>query len=357
MTAREGVIVTALMAEMIVETAIVTANWRKNWPVMPPMNAQGTNTALSTRAIARIGPGHFIHRLDRGCSHVEARGHQPLDVLQHHDGVVDHDADRQHQAEERDVVQAEPQGGHDGERADQRHGHIDHRQDHGPPVLQEHQHHDPDQHHGFQQGLEHVGDRLADERRGVVGDAVFHSVGKAGLQLFHLGLHPLGDVERVGSGELVDGKADGGVAVEGAGLVVVLAPISTRATSRSRTTASEGLGRAREAAEEPDDVVLRALPIRWLFAVAELPPPPAAPPDVVPTVVVAPPPVVPPPPARAPPPGAPRPVNEPMPGRLGFKMTVVGSVIVIDAVLVAVLVVPLSHRRLQVVLSDRSSAD
>ena len=31
-TARDGVMVRALMAEMIVETAIVTANWRKNWP-------------------------------------------------------------------------------------------------------------------------------------------------------------------------------------------------------------------------------------------------------------------------------------------------------------------------------------
>ena len=29
-TAREGVIVRALIAEMIVDTAIVTANWRKN---------------------------------------------------------------------------------------------------------------------------------------------------------------------------------------------------------------------------------------------------------------------------------------------------------------------------------------
>ena len=55
-TAREGVMVTALTAEMTVETEIVSANWRKKWPVMPPMNAQGTNTAHSTRATATIGP-------------------------------------------------------------------------------------------------------------------------------------------------------------------------------------------------------------------------------------------------------------------------------------------------------------
>ena len=46
----------ALMAEITVETEIVTANCRKNRPVMPPMNAQGTNTAHSTRATAMIGP-------------------------------------------------------------------------------------------------------------------------------------------------------------------------------------------------------------------------------------------------------------------------------------------------------------
>ncbi len=55
-TAREGVIVMALRAEMTVDTEIVTANCRKNNPVMPPMKAHGTNTAHSTRATAMIGP-------------------------------------------------------------------------------------------------------------------------------------------------------------------------------------------------------------------------------------------------------------------------------------------------------------
>ncbi len=48
--------VSALIAEMIVETAIVTANCRKNWPVMPPKKQHGTNTELSARVMARIGP-------------------------------------------------------------------------------------------------------------------------------------------------------------------------------------------------------------------------------------------------------------------------------------------------------------
>src|SRR5947209_628166 len=48
-TAREGVMVMALTAEIIVETAMVTANWRKNWPVMPPRKQQGIKTELKTR--------------------------------------------------------------------------------------------------------------------------------------------------------------------------------------------------------------------------------------------------------------------------------------------------------------------
>ena len=55
-TAREGVIVSALIAEMIVDTAIVTANWRKNCPLMPPRKQQGMNTALKTSVIASTGP-------------------------------------------------------------------------------------------------------------------------------------------------------------------------------------------------------------------------------------------------------------------------------------------------------------
>ena len=91
---------------MIVETAIVTANWRKNWPVMPPRKQHGMNTEQSTSVMASTGPGDLLHRLDRGRARVEAGRDQPLDVLQHHDGVVHDDADGQHQAEQRQVVQA-----------------------------------------------------------------------------------------------------------------------------------------------------------------------------------------------------------------------------------------------------------
>ena len=101
-------------------------------------------------------------------------------------------------------------------------GHVDHRQDHGPPVLEEDQDDEADQDHRVAEGLEDLADRLADVRRGVVGDVVVDPVGEPRLELLHLGPHAVGDVQRIGSGKLVDAKAHRWVAVEGARLVVVL---------------------------------------------------------------------------------------------------------------------------------------
>ena len=41
---------------MAVAVAMVTANWRKNWPEMPLTKAAGMNTAASTRAMATSAP-------------------------------------------------------------------------------------------------------------------------------------------------------------------------------------------------------------------------------------------------------------------------------------------------------------
>jgi len=48
--------VRALRAEMSIDTEMVSANWRKNWPVIPPSMALGRSTELSTSVMPRIGP-------------------------------------------------------------------------------------------------------------------------------------------------------------------------------------------------------------------------------------------------------------------------------------------------------------
>ena len=129
--------VMALTAEMSIDTEIVSANWRKNWPVMPPRKALGSSTELSTSVMARIGPVISFIALMVASRTGQALVQPALDVLQHDDGVVHDDADGQHQPEQGQVVQREAHQLHDGEGADQRHRHVDHGQEQGLPVLQE----------------------------------------------------------------------------------------------------------------------------------------------------------------------------------------------------------------------------
>ena len=49
----------------------------------------------------------FVHRLPRRVARAQAHRDVMLDVFHHHDGVIDHDADREHEAEKRKVVQRE----------------------------------------------------------------------------------------------------------------------------------------------------------------------------------------------------------------------------------------------------------
>ena len=103
------------------------------------------NTAVSTRAIAMIGPVTSSMALSGAASAGQAVLDVVLDVLHDHDGVVDDDADRQHQAEEREVVEREAQRRHHGERADDAHRNVDQRQERGPPGLEEEDDHDRDE--------------------------------------------------------------------------------------------------------------------------------------------------------------------------------------------------------------------
>ena len=101
-----GESVSALTAEMSTAALIVTANWRNSSPEMPAMKAIGTNTDSSTRVMPTIGAGHLRHRLLGRFRRRQVRLflHHSLDVLDHDDRVVHHDADREHQRQQRDGV-------------------------------------------------------------------------------------------------------------------------------------------------------------------------------------------------------------------------------------------------------------
>ena len=50
-----GLSVSALSAEISIETDTATANWRNSWPLIPGMKATGTKTESSTSVMAMIG--------------------------------------------------------------------------------------------------------------------------------------------------------------------------------------------------------------------------------------------------------------------------------------------------------------
>ncbi len=77
---------------------------------------------------------HLVHGAVRRLDGRHAGAHVALDVLHHHDRVVDHDPHRQHQPEQREVVQRDAEGGQHDEGAQQRDRDRHHRNDGGAPV-------------------------------------------------------------------------------------------------------------------------------------------------------------------------------------------------------------------------------
>ena len=135
--ASAGLSVSALNAERITEIAMVTANCWYSRPVMPGMNAVGTNTAESTSAMPITGPEISSIAFKAACFGRHAFFDVPLHGLHHDDGVVHHQSDRQHQSEQRERVDGESEQREEDERADQRNRHREQRNQRGAPALQE----------------------------------------------------------------------------------------------------------------------------------------------------------------------------------------------------------------------------
>ena len=152
---------------------------------MPGMKAVGMNTAARMSAMATTGAGHLLHRLERG-----VLGRQPvldvmLDRLDDDDGVVDDEADGEHQAEERERVDGEAEQREDREGADQRHRHGEQRDQRGAPALQEDEDDDDDEDQRLEQRLDDLPDALAHGQGGVERDDVVEVGREALLGLLH----------------------------------------------------------------------------------------------------------------------------------------------------------------------------
>ena len=122
--------------------------------------------------------------------------HEPVDVLQDHDGVVDDDADRQRQGEQGQDVQGESHGVHEGERAHDGRRDGDGGDQGGAPVAKEQQDDEGRQDRAHDQVLLDGLDRILDEVRLIPDDLKL----VAGRQARAQTIEPLRDLVHDGHG-------------------------------------------------------------------------------------------------------------------------------------------------------------
>ena len=145
---------------------------------------------------------HLVHRLARRFARREPVGlHVVLDGLDDDDRVVDHDADREHHAEQRQRVDAEAEELEGREGRHQRHRHGEHRDQRRAPALQEQEHDDQHQDQCLDESVDHLLDRGFHELRCVVHDLQREPLRKTCLDLRELRLDELGRLERVCAGD------------------------------------------------------------------------------------------------------------------------------------------------------------
>ena len=156
-------------------------------------------------------------------------------AFDHDDGIVNDDADRQHDREQRRQVDGEPECGHACESADDGHGDRGHGHQHGAPILQEHHDHDQNQDRRLEQRLPYLVDGSADERRRIERNAVGQPLRKALRELGHFGADRAGHVQRVRLQRLINADARRRLAVERENLAVDLgAKLDARNVSQIR---------------------------------------------------------------------------------------------------------------------------
>ena len=167
-----GVSVKATITDRITETEIVMANCLYNWPTMPPMNETGTNTAHSTRPMAITGPLTSSIAFSVACSGRQAMLDVVLHGFDHHDGVVHHDADREHDRQHGERIDRKAQSHERREGSHQGNRHRQHRNERRADVAQEDEHHDQHEDDGISQGEEDFVNGHLHELGGVQRNAV-----------------------------------------------------------------------------------------------------------------------------------------------------------------------------------------
>ena len=155
----------------MIANAIVRPKLFMNRPTMPPMNATGTKIATSDSVVASTArPISLVPSIAAWNWLIVLLLDEAVDVLQHDDRVVDHDADRQRQRQHRQHVEREAHEPDQAERGDDRRRDGDGGDERRAQVRQEQQHDERRQNRPDDEVFLDVVDRRFDELRRVADD-------------------------------------------------------------------------------------------------------------------------------------------------------------------------------------------
>ncbi len=157
------------------------------------------------------GEGDFARAFERGFIRILAGLHMAHDVFQHHDGVVDHEADAQRQRHQRKIVEAVAESSHAGEGADDGNGKRNRWNEGRRSRAQEQEDHCHNENRRDQKRDLHVVHRRADGFAAVEGDLKGDRAGDLGPQLGQHRLDRIDNRNGVGAGLPVDADGNAGL--------------------------------------------------------------------------------------------------------------------------------------------------
>jgi hypothetical protein len=131
------------------------------------------------------------------------------DVFEHHDGVVDDEADGEGEGQQGDVIDAEIEEIHDPEGADDSDRHGDAGDERGREGAQEEEDHEHYENDREDEGELHVVHGVADGDRAVHDGLEVDGGGELGAEGGQEGLHAVDDLDGIGAGLALNGEDDG----------------------------------------------------------------------------------------------------------------------------------------------------